>query len=138
MVTRRWRENRSKLKPPANVAEAIAKKYFTSESKKAAIEWQAKMAKQGIYPVIAFMSDVHTDKANPPSAWYKDWESSQTVQGIFDTIFGAVKQAVPKAKVSKEIMFAGHSMGGKAMYYLTEFIRKGKINENTWNVTTKK
>jgi len=123
-----WRESRSKLKPPANVAEAITKKYFTSQSKKEAIEWHAKMAKQGIYPVIAFMTDVHTDKANKSSTWYKDWESAQTVQGIFDTIFGAVQKAVPKAKVSKEIMFAGHSMGGKAAYYLTEFIRKGKLS----------
>lgn len=129
-----WKETPGNLKPPPEVAEMVTKRYLSSQAKRVLSEWIAKMEKKGVYVVCAFMSEIHTDKKNESKTWYNDWNNPRTVQNSFNAVFDAIKKAVPtdeegdSVEISREVLFAGHSMGGKPAMLLAKYLSEGKVS----------
>lgn len=136
----RFRERSGAMKPPAHIAELVAKKYLLDKDKRQILAWQMEMAKQGKYVVIAYLSEIHTGATNPGSMWYHDFkqrylggkrnEDMETVYKRVNDIFDAIRDNVAR-DVDKEpergMFLAGTSMGGLPIKYITQYIKDGKL-----------
>ncbi|MFC1656292.1 hypothetical protein ACFL3C_05460, partial [Patescibacteria group bacterium] len=142
----RFRERRGTMKPPAHIAELVAKKYLLDKDKRAILAWQKEMSKKDTYVVIAFLSEIHTGRTNPGSMWYHDFKRRylgkdkrgrhrreapevvhQRVSAIFSTIRDGVARLVNK-EPERGIRLAGTSMGGLPIERITRYIKEGAID----------
>ncbi len=136
-----FREKRGMMKPPAHIAELVAKKYLLDKDKKEILAWQKEMARKGTYIVIAYLSEIHTDKKNSGSMWYHDFQRRylgrnksekrsvvyKRVAAIFSTIRDNVAREVGK-EPENGLFILGTSMGGLPIKRITDYIRQGKLD----------